>query len=229
MSQNSAGNAGFRQAVDQRTAPELDREDAPGEPRQDRGLPRFHQHRVRVPFVVESLQVQHAVDDEVRAEINKADGLVLDVGGVGYQVQCSARPLDALGGIGAEVLLLTDEHCEPYEKPPLSKAVLKGEVGQSRYRDGEMAKGSITWGLGTLDQEGSMRMSQLAARLLLDRTALSRNLDASCRAAQSAVESYGERVAGPHGERRDAEVVLDRRQQCADADELRPQRDRREE
>ncbi|WP_229510669.1 MULTISPECIES: TonB-dependent receptor [unclassified Massilia] len=32
--------------------------------------------------------------------------------------------------------------------------VLKGEVGQSRYHDGEMAKGSITWGVGTLDQEG---------------------------------------------------------------------------
>jgi iron complex outermembrane receptor protein len=32
--------------------------------------------------------------------------------------------------------------------------VLKGEVGQSRYHDGEMAKGSITWGIGKLDVEG---------------------------------------------------------------------------
>jgi 3-phenylpropionate/trans-cinnamate dioxygenase ferredoxin reductase component len=28
----------------------------------------------------------------------------------------------------AEVVLLSDEHCEPYEKPPLSKAVLTGKV-----------------------------------------------------------------------------------------------------
>jgi iron complex outermembrane receptor protein len=32
--------------------------------------------------------------------------------------------------------------------------VLKGEVGQSRYHDGEMAKASLTWGMGKLDQEG---------------------------------------------------------------------------
>ena len=28
----------------------------------------------------------------------------------------------------ADVVLLTDEHCEPYEKPPLSKGVLVGKV-----------------------------------------------------------------------------------------------------
>src|SRR5881397_1100 len=28
----------------------------------------------------------------------------------------------------AEVLMLSDEHCEPYEKPPLSKAVLTGKA-----------------------------------------------------------------------------------------------------
>src|SRR5215213_9228433 len=37
----------------------------------------------------------------------------------------AARQQDA----AAEVVLLTDEHCEPYEKPPLSKAVLTGKVG----------------------------------------------------------------------------------------------------
>ncbi len=37
-----------------------------------------------------------------------ADGAVIDVGGVGYQVHCSARTLDALGPIGGEVLLLTE-------------------------------------------------------------------------------------------------------------------------
>src|SRR6059036_1418931 len=28
----------------------------------------------------------------------------------------------------ADVILLTQEHCEPYEKPPLSKAVLLGQA-----------------------------------------------------------------------------------------------------
>jgi len=37
-----------------------------------------------------------------------ADGAVIDVGGVGYLVQASARTLDALGPIGGEVLLLTE-------------------------------------------------------------------------------------------------------------------------
>jgi Holliday junction DNA helicase RuvA len=37
-----------------------------------------------------------------------ADGAVIDVGGVGYQLLASARTLDALGPIGGEVLLLTE-------------------------------------------------------------------------------------------------------------------------
>jgi Holliday junction DNA helicase RuvA len=37
-----------------------------------------------------------------------ADGAVVDVGGVGYQVLASARTLDAIGPIGGEVLLLTE-------------------------------------------------------------------------------------------------------------------------
>src|SRR6478672_7086011 len=37
-----------------------------------------------------------------------ADGAVIDVGGVGYLVQASARTLDALGPIGGEVLLMTE-------------------------------------------------------------------------------------------------------------------------
>ncbi len=35
------------------------------------------------------------------------DHAIVDVGGVGYLVQASARTLDALGGVGAEVTLLT--------------------------------------------------------------------------------------------------------------------------
>lgn len=37
-----------------------------------------------------------------------ADTAVIDVGGVGYLVQMSARTLDALGGVGADVLILTE-------------------------------------------------------------------------------------------------------------------------
>ena len=37
-----------------------------------------------------------------------AEGAVIDVGGVGYLIQASARTLDALGPIGGEVLILTE-------------------------------------------------------------------------------------------------------------------------
>jgi Holliday junction DNA helicase RuvA len=37
-----------------------------------------------------------------------ADGVVIDVAGVGYQILASARTLDALGPIGGAVLLLTE-------------------------------------------------------------------------------------------------------------------------
>src|SRR5215216_4174344 len=36
------------------------------------------------------------------------DGAVIDVGGLGYLVQCSGRTLDSLGPVGGEVLLLTE-------------------------------------------------------------------------------------------------------------------------
>lgn len=37
-----------------------------------------------------------------------ADGAVIDVGGVGYQVHLSGRTLEALGPVGGEVLVLTE-------------------------------------------------------------------------------------------------------------------------
>ena len=43
----------------------------------------------------------------ILAELS-VDGAVIDVGGVGYLVQCSGRTLDALGPIGGEVLVLTE-------------------------------------------------------------------------------------------------------------------------
>ena len=36
------------------------------------------------------------------------DGAVIDVAGVGYQVHCSGRTLDAIGPIGGDVLILTE-------------------------------------------------------------------------------------------------------------------------
>lgn len=41
------------------------------------------------------------------AEIS-ADSVTVDVTGVGYVVHCSARTLDALGGVGSDVLILTE-------------------------------------------------------------------------------------------------------------------------
>src|SRR5881398_1733112 len=43
----------------------------------------------------------------ILAELS-ADGAVIDVGGVGYQIHCSGRTLDAIGPIGGEVLILTE-------------------------------------------------------------------------------------------------------------------------
>jgi Holliday junction DNA helicase RuvA len=37
-----------------------------------------------------------------------AEGAVIDVGGVGYLVQCSSRTFDAIGAVGGQVLLLTE-------------------------------------------------------------------------------------------------------------------------
>src|SRR5438270_1262353 len=37
-----------------------------------------------------------------------ADGAVIDVAGVGYQLHCSGRTLDAIGPVGGEVLILTE-------------------------------------------------------------------------------------------------------------------------
>ena len=37
-----------------------------------------------------------------------ADGAVIDVGGLGYQILASTRTLDALGPVGGDVLILTE-------------------------------------------------------------------------------------------------------------------------
>jgi 3-phenylpropionate/trans-cinnamate dioxygenase ferredoxin reductase subunit len=50
--------------------------------------------------------------------------IIVGGGPAGVGAAIAARQQDAT----ATVMLLTDEHCEPYEKPPLSKAVLTGKA-----------------------------------------------------------------------------------------------------
>jgi 3-phenylpropionate/trans-cinnamate dioxygenase ferredoxin reductase component len=50
--------------------------------------------------------------------------VVVGAGPAGVGAALAARQQDP----AASVLLITDEHCEPYEKPPLSKAVLTGKA-----------------------------------------------------------------------------------------------------
>jgi 3-phenylpropionate/trans-cinnamate dioxygenase ferredoxin reductase subunit len=50
--------------------------------------------------------------------------VVIGAGPAAVAAALGAKQQDA----SAEVLLLSDEHCEPYEKPPLSKAVLTGKA-----------------------------------------------------------------------------------------------------
>src|ERR1700731_203112 len=50
--------------------------------------------------------------------------VIVGAGPAGVGAALAARQQDP----SAEILLVTDELCEPYEKPPLSKAVLTGKV-----------------------------------------------------------------------------------------------------
>ena len=57
--------------------------------------------------------------------MNTARKIVVIGGGpAGVAAAMAAKQQDA----AAEVVLLSDEHHEPYEKPPLSKAVLTGKA-----------------------------------------------------------------------------------------------------
>ena len=57
--------------------------------------------------------------------VSTARRIVIVGGGpAGVGAALAARQQDP----SAEAILLTDEHCEPYEKPPLSKAVLTGKA-----------------------------------------------------------------------------------------------------
>ena len=50
--------------------------------------------------------------------------VIVGAGPAGVGAAMAARQQDA----AADIVVLTDELCEPYEKPPLSKAVLTGKA-----------------------------------------------------------------------------------------------------
>src|SRR5260221_12885732 len=50
--------------------------------------------------------------------------VIVGAGPAGVGAALAARQQDA----AADILLITDEACEPYEKPPLSKAALTGKA-----------------------------------------------------------------------------------------------------
>ena len=61
--------------------------------------------------------------------------VIVGGGPAGVTAALAAKQQDA----AAEVLLLTDERQEPYEKPPLSKAVLTGKAMPHHARTGTRA------------------------------------------------------------------------------------------
>jgi len=87
--------------------------------------------------------------------------VIVGGGPAGVGAAIAARAQDA----GAEVILLTDEWCEPYEKPPLSKAVL---TGKALPQDAPIAgpKGVAGFGV-TLKQGARVREIDRAGRAVV--------------------------------------------------------------
>jgi 3-phenylpropionate/trans-cinnamate dioxygenase ferredoxin reductase component len=84
--------------------------------------------------------------------------VIVGGGPAGVGAAIAARQQDA----SAEVVLLTDERCEPYEKPPLSKAVL---TGKALPQDAPIAgpKGVAGFGV-TFKQDARVREIERAGR-----------------------------------------------------------------
>jgi 3-phenylpropionate/trans-cinnamate dioxygenase ferredoxin reductase component len=97
--------------------------------------------------------------------------VIIGAGPAGVGAALAARQQDA----AADILLLTDELCEPYEKPPLSKAVL---TGKAKPHDAPIAgpRGvgghGITLRLGArgaaVDRAGSAVVTQAGERIPYD-------------------------------------------------------------
>jgi 3-phenylpropionate/trans-cinnamate dioxygenase ferredoxin reductase component len=97
--------------------------------------------------------------------------VIVGAGPAGVGAALAARQQDP----AANVLLVTDEHCEPYEKPPLSKAVLTGKAAP---RDapiagpGGVAAHKITLKTGThcvaIDRAGRAVVTAAGERISYD-------------------------------------------------------------
>src|SRR5581483_1154584 len=86
--------------------------------------------------------------------------VIVGGGPAGVAAAIAARQQDA----NAEVMLLTDEMCEPYEKPPLSKAVL---TGKAEARDAPIAGPKGVAGFGIALRHGArVRAIDRASRVL---------------------------------------------------------------
>src|ERR1700733_8516957 len=95
--------------------------------------------------------------------------VIVGGGPAGVGAGLAARAQDAQ----AEIVLLTDEACEPYEKPPLSKAVL---TGKARPEDALIAG------------PGGVAAHKVEIRLAARATAIDR-------AGRAIVTGTGERIA----------------------------------
>jgi 3-phenylpropionate/trans-cinnamate dioxygenase ferredoxin reductase subunit len=83
--------------------------------------------------------------------------VIVGSGPAGVAAALAARQQDA----GAEVVLLSDEPHEPYEKPPLSKAVL---TGKAQAHDAPIAGPKGVVGSGVTLERGVRVRRSIAAR-----------------------------------------------------------------
>ncbi|HEY4406072.1 MAG TPA: FAD-dependent oxidoreductase [Xanthobacteraceae bacterium] len=97
--------------------------------------------------------------------------VIVGAGPAGVGAALAARQQDP----AAEILLLTDEPCEPYEKPPLSKAVLTGKAKPHEAPiagPGGVGGQRITLALGTrcaaIDRTGRAVMTEAGAHIPYD-------------------------------------------------------------
>src|SRR5205814_8619383 len=79
----------------------------------------------------------------------------------------------------AEVVMLGDESCEPYEKPPLSKAVLTGKAMPhgapiAGPKGGDAANVALTWPapIRSIDRSSRMVVTEAGARVAYDSAVL---------------------------------------------------------
>ena len=91
--------------------------------------------------------------------------LIIGGGPAGTFAALAAKKRDP----GASIVLLTREHCEPYEKPPLSKAVLLGAAieGVEGVRAREAVQVLAQRHYQVTPRQSRMRMSPSRIRVLM--------------------------------------------------------------